>query len=85
MKTVASASTAGVWSCPTTTGDRPPPCADLTFTAVNERRAVLFGGYSQKQGRMNDVFIIEISTMVLLCVCNCVCVYRYVLMFVLVE
>ena len=64
MKTVSSISTAGVWSCPATTGDRPPPCSALTFTAVDDRRAVLFGGYNEKQGQMNDVFIIDLSIMV---------------------
>ena len=76
MKTVSSISTAGVWSCPATTGDRPPPCGGLTFTAVDDRKAVLFGGRIGEQGRMNDVFIIDLSTMVLVCawVCVCVCV-----------
>ena len=74
MKTVFSISTAGVWSCPTTTGDRPPPCAALTFTAIDDRRAVLFGGNNGEQGLMNDVFIIDLSTMVLVCVCVCLCV-----------
>ena len=74
MKTVSSISTAGVWSCPATTGDRPPPCSGLTFTAVDDKRAVLFGGGNREQGKMNDVFIIDLSTMVLVCVCARVCV-----------
>ena len=73
MKIVSSISTAGVWSCPATTGDRPPPCHGLTFTTVDDKRAVLFGGYNKDQGFMNDVFIIDLSTMVL-CVCLCVSV-----------
>ena len=56
--------TAGVWSCPATTGERPPPCAYFTFTAVDDRRAVLVGGYNGDQGRMNDVYIIDLPTMV---------------------
>ena len=80
MKTVSSISTAGVWSCPATTGDRPPPCNALTFTAVDHRRAILFGGFNGQQRRMNDVYIIDLSTMVFivcvcLCVIVCVCVY----------
>ena len=74
MKTVSSISTAGVWSCPATTGDRPPPCGGLTFTAVDNRRAVLFGGFNVEQRVMNDVFIIDLSTTVLVCVCVCVLV-----------
>ena len=72
MKTVSSISTVGVWSCPATTGDRPLPCDGLTFTTVDDRRAVLFGGYNKEQGDMNDVFIIDLSTMVLVSVHMCV-------------
>ena len=98
MKTLSSISTAGVWSCPATTGDRPPPCAALTFTAVDDRIAVLFGGFNGEQRPSNDVFIINLSTVVLVCVCcvficmwhvcahlssNCgVCVDVYVLVYV---
>ena len=56
--------TAGVWSCPATTGERPPPCSRFTFTAVDDRRAVLVGGFNRDQGRMNDVYIIDLPTMV---------------------
>ena len=55
---------AGVWSCPTTTGERPPPCDAFTFTAIDDRRAVLFGGNNLDQGRINDVYIIDFHTMV---------------------
>ena len=61
---VSSIPTAGVWSCPATTGKRPPPCSAFTFTAVDDRRAVVFGGRNIKQGRMNDVYIIDFHTMV---------------------
>ena len=61
---VSSIFTAGVWSCPATTGERPPPCSGHTFTAVDDRRAVVFGGKNGEQGRMNDVYIIDFSTMV---------------------
>ena len=71
VKTVSSISTAGVWSCPATTGERPPPCSDFTFTAVDDRRAVMFGGRNGEKGEMNDVYIIDLSTMVK-CVCVCV-------------
>ena len=61
VRTVFSISTAGVWNCPATTGDRPPPCSALTFTAVDDRRAVLFGGRNGELGRINDVYIIDLS------------------------
>ena len=57
--------TAGVWSCPATTGERPPPCDAFTFTAIDDRKTVLFGGYSTIDWRrMNDVYIIDFHTMV---------------------
>ena len=64
-------STAGVWSCPATTGERPPPCSNFTFTAVDDRRAVMFGGRNGEKGQMDDVYIIDLSTMVK-CVCVCI-------------
>ena len=54
----------GVWSCPATTGERPPPGSSFTFTAVDHRRAVVFGGGNEEQGHMNDVYIIDLFTMV---------------------
>lgn len=56
--------TIGVWSCPATTGERPPPCYGLTFTAVDYKRAVVFGGMNGASGALNDVYIIDLSTMV---------------------
>ena len=53
-----------MWSCPTTTGDTPPPCSGFTFTAVDDRRSVLFGGWNEEIGRMNFVYIIDFLTMV---------------------
>ena len=77
VKAVSSISTAGVWSCPATTGERPPPCAGFTFTVVDDRRAVMFGGRNGEKGQMNDVYIIDLSTMVK-CVCVCVLVHGHV-------
>ena len=64
---VTSVHTAGVWSCPATTGERPPPCAGFTFTAIDDRRAVLFGGGNGEHGRLNDVYIIDLHNMVMTC------------------
>jgi hypothetical protein len=52
-----------VWRCPATTGERPPPRSSHTFTAVDDRRAVVCGGSNGEQRQMNDVFIIDLSTM----------------------
>ena len=56
---------AGKWSIPTTTGPRPPPCADFTFTAVSDHLAVLFGGYQPgRRSRVNDCYVMNLETMV---------------------
>ena len=60
---------AGVWSCPDTTGDRPPPCSGFTFTAIDDRRAVVFGGSNKEIGKMNAVYIIDLITMVIIHQC----------------
>ena len=56
----------GVWNSPATFGERPPPCSGLTITALNDWTAVVFGGYSANQHGMNDVYLIDLSTMVCL-------------------
>ena len=61
---VSTPHTAGVWSSPVTSGERPPPCAGSSLTSIDSRRAVLFGGYNEKQGDMNDVYIIDLQSMV---------------------
>ena len=51
----------GVWTSPTTTGDKPPPCYNFSFTSIDNRRAILFGGWNTEQGRMNDIYIIDLQ------------------------
>jgi hypothetical protein len=58
-----SLSIAGIWSCPNATGERPRPCLATAFTAVDDRRAVVFGGENGKQDCMNDVYIIDLQVM----------------------
>ena len=53
----------GTWSSPPTTGDRPPPCSAFSFTTIDHHRAVLFGG-RQEHGRVNDIYILDLDTMV---------------------
>ena len=62
---------AGNWSSPPTTGPRPPPSSGFTFTAISKEQAVLFGGYQPRCGVVNDVCIIDFSSMVWWeCTCN---------------
>ena len=60
-------STADKWSSPSTTGQRPPPCAYFSFTAINDHKAVLFGGFHVKLGYgtvSNDCYLINFESMV---------------------
>ena len=49
---------------PDTTGERPPPCNNFSLISIDNRRAVLFGGENGEKGRMNDVYIINLGSMV---------------------
>ena len=53
-----------MWISPDITGERPPPCAYFTLTSIDKRRAVLFGGRIGIKDKMNDVYIIDLLTMV---------------------
>ena len=64
MKLVTTLHNTDVWISPAITGERPPPRADFSLTIIDSRRAVLFGGYNAEQGRMNDVYIIDLLSMV---------------------
>ena len=55
---------AGKWSIPTTTGPRPPPCSNFTFTAVSDHLAVLFGGGRRGRTRVSDWYLMDFQTMV---------------------
>ena len=57
-------SIAEVWCSSATSGERPPPCSGFTLTSIDQWRAVLFGGRNGDQGRMNDIYIIDLQNMV---------------------
>ena len=50
----------GCWSIPDTTGETPKPCGAASFTKVDRHTTVLFGG-RQKQGRVNDLVILNME------------------------
>ena len=52
------------WSLQTVTGEVPPPCSGFSFTLYNSDHVVLFGGYSDVKGRMDDVYILNLAQMV---------------------
>ena len=51
----------GEWRPPYITGQLPPPCFQFTFTSVDERRAVLFGGKSASEVKSDDLLIVELN------------------------
>ena len=54
----------GKWSSPPTTGTRPPPCSDFSFTTINDHQAVLFGGVQRGYQRVNDFYLMNFESMV---------------------
>jgi len=62
---VTTPHTAGVWSSPATTGERPPAGEHFSLTSIDHRRAVMFGGWDAKQMfRMNNIYILDVQSMV---------------------
>lgn len=53
----------GEWLSPQTTGIRPLPCAGFSFTKVDPKRAVLFGG-RQRHDRVNEINILDMESWV---------------------
>ena len=61
---------AGVWCSPTVSGTRPPPCAGFTLTAIDNYRAIMFGGldgqqWSMQKGlKVKQTYLINFETIV---------------------
>ena len=53
------------------TGSKPAPRAGHTLTAVDEKRAILFGGYDGEE-RLNDLWLFDGERKVVSCCCVCV-------------
>ena len=56
---------AGVWAVQPTTGDKPPPLCGHTFTKIDHRRAVVFGG--DTGSLTNDSYVLDTETWVWRC------------------
>ena len=50
----------GEWSSPAVTGTKPPPLALFSFTKVDNRRAVVYGGITGG-GRSGDAYVLELD------------------------
>ena len=49
------------WTIPQVTGESPQPCSNLSMTSIDSNRAIMFGGFQAEGGRVNDVYIAELS------------------------
>ena len=61
-----------VWAAQPTTGEKPPPLDDHTFTKIDNHRAVVFGGYTGSS-RVNDTYVLDMETWVWMCACLYTC------------
>ena len=61
-------SCSGCWSPVCVTGSKPSPRAGHTLTAVDEKRAILFGG-DDGEKRLNDVWLFDGERKVVSCCC----------------
>ena len=51
----------GKWSVPIISGQRPPPCDDLTLKELSHNKGIMFGsGSGHYQQVYDDVFIVEL-------------------------
>ena len=50
----------GEWSSPAETGTKPPPLSIFSFTKVDSRRAVVYGGAAGLE-RYGDAYVLELD------------------------
>ena len=60
---VHSSTTSGEWSSPPVTGTKPPPLYNFSFTKIDNRRAVVFGGLTS-EGALGDAYVLELDKLV---------------------
>lgn len=53
----------GAWIYQETTGEKPPGLSGHTLTLIDEKRAVLFGGFDGKENH-NDAYVLDMETWV---------------------
>ena len=51
---------AGEWLSPAVTGTKPPPLSLFSFTKVDSRRAVMYGGATGR-GSSGDAYVLELD------------------------
>ena len=50
----------GEWSSPAVTGTKPPPLDGFSFTKVDSRRVVLYGGWTGRTAN-DDAYVLELD------------------------
>ena len=50
----------GEWSSPAVTGTKPPPLSRFSFTKIDSRRSVVYGGWTD-EGASGDAYILEVD------------------------
>ena len=53
----------GLWSSPSNSGSRPPPCCDFSLTMTDEDQAVVLGGFTAS-GMSSEALVLHLPTMV---------------------
>ena len=54
----------GEWSSPAVTGTTPPPLEGFSFTKVDHRRAVVYGGTTRGIQALGDAYVLQLDTWV---------------------
>ena len=55
-----------MWTSPSFSGPRPPPCADFSLTSIDLYRAILYGGHRGIDENSNDLYLIDFDNKVLI-------------------
>ena len=53
----------GLWSSPSNSGSRPPPCSYFSLTMTDKDQAVMFGGITPS-GKSSEARVLHLRTMV---------------------
>ena len=54
----------GKWSFPAVTGTKPPPLSNFSFTKVDSRKAVVYGGMTDGPEAAGDAYVLELDNLV---------------------
>ena len=72
----------GKWSLPAVTGTTPPPLEGFSFTKVDHRRAVVYGGTTRGIQALGDAYVLQLDTWVCVSLMVTCTLYIYILSIV---